>query len=139
MLSDAVQWGLLASNPADRANSPRKETPTRAAYTPEQCAGMLDALDKESLKWCVLGVFALYSQMRRGEIIALNWSDIADDTVNVQRSAVYIPGQGELITKPKTNASIRLLKLSPRCSSPFARMESISSQGPACIRRCLGK
>ena len=113
MLSDAVQWGFLASNPGDRANAPKKDQPTRAAYTPEQCVELLDSLDQEPLKWRVLGVFALYSQMRRGEIIALDWSDIIDDTVSVQRSAVYIPGEGELIGKPKTAASIRLLKLSP--------------------------
>ena len=113
MLNDAVKWGLLASNPAERASAPRKETPTRAAYTPEQCVQLLDALDKEPPKWRALGTFALYTQMRRGEIVALNWSDIDGDTVDVQHGAIYVPHEGEMVRAPKTDKSKRMIKLSP--------------------------
>ena len=112
MLSDAVQWGMIAVNPADRVEAPRKETPNHSAYEPEQCIALLNALDDEPLKWRALGVFALYSQMRRGEIVALNWSDLNGDTVNVRRSAVYVPGEGVTLRKTKTNASVRQLVLS---------------------------
>ena len=112
MLSDAVQWGMIAVNPADRIEAPRKEMPHHSAYEPDQCIALLDALDQEPLKWRTLGVLALYSQMRRGEIVALNWSDINNDTVNVWRSAVYVPGEGVVLRKTKTNASVRQLVLS---------------------------
>ena len=112
MLSDAVQWGMIAVNPADRVEAPRKEAPNHSAYEPEQCIALLNALDNEPLKWRALGVFALYSQMRRGEIVALNWSDLNGDIVNVRRSAVYVPGEGVTLRKTKTNASVRQLVLS---------------------------
>jgi integrase len=112
MLSDAVRWGMIAVNPADRVAAPRKETPNHTAYETYQCIALLDVLDKEPLKWRALGVFALYSQMRRGEIVALNWTDINGDTVSVQRSAIYIPGKGVSLHKTKTNASVRQLVIS---------------------------
>jgi len=112
MLSDAVQWGLIAVNPADRVVAPQKETPNHSAYEPEQCIALLDALDHESLKWRTLGVFALYGQMRRGEIVALNWDDLNGNTVNVHRSAVYVPGDGVILRQTKTKASVRQLVLS---------------------------
>ena len=56
---------------------------------------------------------AIYTGMRRGEILGLNWSDIdfANKTIHVQRSLAYIPEKGYILTSTKTKKPNRILPI----------------------------
>jgi len=55
---------------------------------------------------------AFYTGMRKGEILALKWSDINDEYINVTRS-VQLKVRGEVFveTPPKSKTSIRTLQI----------------------------
>ena len=58
-------------------------------------------------------LLAIYTGMRKGEILGLSWSDIDVEKglIQVNQSLAYIPKQGYVITTPKTNNSIRYIPI----------------------------
>ena len=57
---------------------------------------------------------AIYTGMRRGEILGLKWSDIdfVNKTIHVQCSLAYIPKKGYIFTSTKTRTSNRIIPIS---------------------------
>lgn len=123
-LRDAVEDGLLATNPADRAKPPtsaQAKAPELRYWTPEQLAAFLGwARDEDDLyvAWQLLAA----TGMRRGEALALRWSDVdfANARVAVRRSAVLVKhhGEGETIEvgTPK-NARARVVDVDERTAA----------------------
>lgn len=114
MLERAVQWQLLTVNPAANVDPPTPDTEEFTAYDDLQSLAMLDALENEPLQWRALITFALFSQLRRGELVALDWKDVdlTASSINVRQSAIYIPKEGTHIKTPKTKAGVRKIVLS---------------------------
>jgi len=55
---------------------------------------------------------AFYTGMRKGEILALKWSDIEDEHVNVRRSIQQkVRGGEDIETPPKSKSSVRTLQI----------------------------
>ena len=56
---------------------------------------------------------ALYTGMRKGEILALDWKDIdfKDKTININKTVVYVDGKPVLKDTPKSVAGIRKIPL----------------------------
>jgi integrase len=103
-LGEAVQNGLLVSNPADRAKPPsaqQAKSPELRYWTPEQSARFLrwaqETEEGDFPAWQLL----LATGMRRGEVLALRWGDLdlIRATVAVRRTAGLIKdfGGGERI------------------------------------------
>lgn len=98
-LRDAVEDGLLAVNPAGRAKPPtsaQAKPPELRYWTPSQLAAFLAwARDEDDLfsAWQLLAA----TGMRRGEVLALRWSDVdfTNARVAVRRSAVLVKHHGE--------------------------------------------
>lgn len=104
----AVTEGLVPFNPARDAEVPRglpERRRTAATPTEEQ---NIKALTKEA--W-LLPVMAIYTGMRKGELIGLKWGDIdlTRRTITVQRSIWY--GGGTHIKAPKTDAGVRTIPI----------------------------
>ena len=74
---------------------------------------MLDTLQGEPLKHRLAITLLLYTGLRRGELLGLEWRDISWDngTISVERASQYIKGQGIFTKVPKTKGSIRKLSL----------------------------
>src|SRR5262249_18589377 len=78
----AVQDRLLGSNPAEMLFTPRTVSrPSRRILSPEQVQQILSVL---GLREQLIVRLALFSGMRPGEILALQWKHVADD--HVQRA-----------------------------------------------------
>jgi integrase len=121
-LGAAVRDGWLAVNPADRAVPPsaREATPPEMhTWSGEQLRAFLDwskSVDDElHVGWLLLSM----TGMRRGEVLALRWSDVDFDggTLSVRRSAVLVKnkGAGELIVvgTPKSGKA-RVVDVDPQ-------------------------
>ncbi len=75
-LKQAVKEGILLYNPADNATPPKLDKKEASYFTPEQITDILNALDHEPQFWRAFTYLLIGSGMRRGEAVALKWSDI---------------------------------------------------------------
>lgn len=116
VLTHAVEWQLLASNPAMKVRRPRVKK-RKAPYLDEsQTAALLLALDSEPetfFKFKMLILLALSSGLRRGELMGLEWKHVNFDhsTVDVQQSSQYVPDVGVITKSPKNESSERVVTL----------------------------
>jgi integrase len=110
-LKHAMQWQLLARNPADAATPPRPARPEVQALSPEEAGRLLDAAAGSPIEPVI--VFALHTGMRQGEILALTWRDVdlVRSRITVTRSARYYPGEGIITGPTKTPKSRREIAL----------------------------
>lgn len=69
----ALQWGLVASNPAAAVDVPRAKRPEITILTEDQVNAALPALRGSTLY--PIAALGLATGMRRGELLALRWKD----------------------------------------------------------------
>src|SRR5712691_7502880 len=119
-LSQAVRWGLLPANPAAGAQPPRPRRPEQRVVDPALADRILAAAAGTPMELpCAI---ALSTGMRRGEILALRWSDLdAGFTVaHVQRS-LQVSVNGLHFSEPKTRRSRRSVALPSSLRSHLER------------------
>lgn len=76
-LSQAVKWNMLAINPANDIEAPRRTIEEMRVLTLEQTRTFLDAAAGDRL--FALYFLALDTGMRQGELLALRWADVDFD------------------------------------------------------------
>lgn len=110
-LSDAVQWNWVAANACDKAKQPGPVRFEIHPLTPEQAKTLMDTAKGSRLE--ALLTLAVATGMRRGEILALRWSDIDFEEGSLQvRHTVNRAGKyGILENAPKTEKSKRRIML----------------------------
>jgi integrase len=118
----AAQDGLLPTNPAEMLFTPRRMPAARRVLGPVQVQAILDVLD---LREQLLVRLALFSGMRPGEILALQWKHVADDHVNV----VHRLYRGKL-DRPKSERSQRTVALSSTTRALIQRWRQQTSADP---------
>jgi integrase len=110
-LGHAVERELLQVNPTDRIPKDLRPTHKRELaedkhWEPDQAARFLDSTRDD--RWHALWALGLDTGARRGELLALRWSDIDWDarTVRITRNRVVV--NGEVVEgTPKSKRSIR--------------------------------
>jgi len=75
MLKDAVHWQLIPFNPVERIEPPKTKRPKINFYD-EQCVRMIKLLYNEPIKYRVLIMVCIYSGLRRGENLGLEWDSV---------------------------------------------------------------
>ncbi|MFQ5574020.1 MAG: tyrosine-type recombinase/integrase [Terriglobia bacterium] len=107
VLKRAIIWGYLSNNPARYIEKPRAERKEMDFLTPEELRQFLQNVGREHYP---LFLTTALTGMRRGEILALKWSDInwATDQIHVRRSLVL----GKL-EEPKSRAATRVIIVPP--------------------------
>ncbi|MBR3105633.1 MAG: site-specific integrase [Clostridia bacterium] len=71
-------------------------------------------VDAVNTQWRLFFYMAIYTGMRPGKLIGLNWQDIDGNVLTVRAGAVYVNGKGNIRTdRPKTQKSIRMIDLPP--------------------------
>ena len=111
VLDTAVRDGALGSNPAAAIRRPRVTAKEAPHLTPAQVTDLLHAA--EGGRYAPLFAFLVHTGLRRGEALALQWSD-----VELPRGILRVRGtlsriDGELVvTEPKTAKSKRSIPIS---------------------------
>lgn len=105
-LEKAVQEGLIKTNPAIGCKLPPKKSREMKVLTQSEIIRFLNRAKEEN--YYELFLLELATGMRRGEILALKWSDLNFKTgdLQIERQVNVIHGE-PIISEPKTKSSIR--------------------------------
>ncbi len=144
VLRTATEWEIIDRNPLDKVRTQAEDAADKIKFfTPEQAATFLDYIEKpytiktkghkriddtgneytvgdyestreipEQLR--VLFILAIYAGLRKGELLALEWSDIDfnTDTISVSKAVSVVAGQ-QITKSPKTKNSYRTVSIPP--------------------------
>ncbi|MCI9311393.1 MAG: site-specific integrase, partial [Lawsonibacter sp.] len=109
-LEQAVKERLIPYNPATGCRLPPKEKKEMQVIPPEKIGDYLRAAEEHG----VLPMFylELTTGLRRGELVALLWSDlnVKEQTLSISKSAGRINGEVK-VSQPKTANSVRTIYL----------------------------
>jgi integrase len=123
-LSQAVRWGLIPVNPAAGAQPPQRRRPELALVDPALAGRILAVAAGTSFEVPV--AVAIATGMRRGEILALRWADLAPDLslAHVRRS-LQTSGGRLAFEEPETRRSSRAVDL-PAFLLPYLERQRAS-------------
>ena len=114
ILTTAVRWQVIPSNPCERVAPPKVERKEAVYLDEEQAAQLLAALEKECLQHQTIVKLLLFTGMRRGELCGLEWKDVDFEraVIFVRRSSLYMAGRGVFTDETKNTSSERCMKVS---------------------------
>jgi integrase len=129
MLKTAIRWRLIRHNPVTEVERPRLDQPEPQILNPAEIAALNTAYrenqartaDPDEREWWriahALTFTCLGTGMRRGELLALTWTDIhlLDSHLTVRQALV----KGRLTT-PKSRAGRRRIQLGPHTTRILA-------------------
>ena len=107
ILRSAVAWGYLRASPAEHVRLPRVERKEMDFLTAEEVRLLLSAVDPDD--YCLI-LTAVFTGMRRGELLALQWSDIDWNSSEILVRRAYVKGA---VVSPKSSHSRRRIVMSP--------------------------
>jgi len=112
-LQTAVKWGLVSRNVADAVDPPRFRRIEMQTWDEEEVNQFLEGA-KES-PYYSLFYTALFTGMRRSEILALRWQDVdcIYCQIYVNRSLHQLKNGSFIFTQPKSAKSSRTIALTP--------------------------
>lgn len=111
----AVRWRMIATNPCDLVDPPRRSSPEMQTWDAHQTAAVLAAGDETSL--AALWRLALLCGLRRGELLGLRWEDVDLDRGSLAVRRTLSRGMGGTweLGQPKTAAGQRSVALPASC------------------------
>lgn len=127
----AVRSGIIAQNPCKNVSTPPSQDNEKEIYTEEEAAAFLASLEEAPSLYHAFFVLAIYSGLRRGELLGLQWNDIDFDhcTLAVRRTLHYTKGKGFYFTPPKTKKSARDLRLHSGVFDTLKRYRVTQAEG----------
>jgi integrase len=101
----AVARGYISSSPARDLSAP-KGLPSKKIHSPSS-EDIERVKQSTRLPFGMFAYFAMYTGMRRGELLALDWSDISlsERTISINKSLYHVNNKPR-VKKPKTATSI---------------------------------
>jgi integrase len=127
-LHQAVRWQLIPRNPCDLVDSPRVTPVEMRALDEDGLVALLGAVRGTRLSLPAL--LAAVTGMRRGELLALRWSDVDLETgeCRVVRSLQETP-DGPSFKAPKTNKGRRVVLLPRLALAALKAHRAIQNEG----------
>lgn len=116
MFQRAVYWQLLVNNPARRVKPQKTKKPKIEFFDDDECKLLINSLQDftgNKLKYKVAILLDIFSGVRRGELIGLEWSDVdfKNETIEINKSTQYLPEKGIFDKAPKTESSNRIVPI----------------------------
>lgn len=117
-IKKAIKCGLVIRNVCDAVELPKQKKKERRVLTPEEQESLLEVL-KES-EYGAMYIFALFTGLRKGEVLALTWSDVdlANRLINVNKTLgrvnTYVDTGNKtqlVVSSPKTQTSMRVIPI----------------------------
>ncbi|MFZ3589293.1 tyrosine-type recombinase/integrase [Bacillus sp. DJP31] len=111
-LTQAVKWNKIKFNPVLNTDPPSEAKKEIQIWSFEEIRQFLKKCSEERLYIAFL--LAIYTGMRKGEILGLKWSDInfTKKTIKTERTLSHIPKLGYILTSVKTKNSNRQIPIS---------------------------
>jgi len=111
-LQTAVKWGLINRNVADGVDVPRARHNEMQTWDEYEINRFLEAA--KNSPYYALFYTALYTGMRRSELLALRWCDVdfIFSQISVSRSLHHLKDGSYIFTQPKSAKSKRTISLS---------------------------
>lgn len=111
-LEVAFDWELITKNPASKVRLPKLVNEVKETWSADDVSLFLE--NCEDLKWKVAFRILLETGIRRGEVLALKWSNIDFDNflLYVKESLARSKNSGLYFKSPKTRSSIRTISIS---------------------------
>ena len=112
-LKSAVKMGMIARNPADSVDIPTVKRHEMHTFNEDDLQRFLEAARKTG--YYGLFYLALFTGMRRSELLALRWSDIdlLLGQASVTRTLHHLHNGQTIFRQPKTAKSRRMVALTP--------------------------
>lgn len=108
-LQSALRWQLIAVNPARLVDLPRQVRREMRSLSADEAASFLAAA--KDTRFEALWTILLTAGLRPCEALALKWSDLLDDRLQIRRSLAWVPQQGPVFSEPKTAGGRRVVSL----------------------------
>lgn len=116
ILAQAARERLVPFNVADKnyMKAPKLERKEATFLDDKQIQTVLELLENEHIKWKTAMYLLIFSGMRRGELMGLEWNDIDFDNhvIHIRQTSQYVNGMGIITKSPKNYSSARVIKLS---------------------------
>jgi integrase len=112
-LSHAVRWGLVARNVAQAVDPPRPESHEMKTLDTDGVRTLLETA-KDTGYYPIIHL-AVYTGLRRSELLGLRWKDVDLDmaTVSVAQVMHRLQGGSIIFQEPKTRRARRMVALPP--------------------------
>jgi integrase len=126
-LEIAVKWGLVSRNVADAVEPPKEHHTEMHTMNEEDIHKFLEIA--KSTEYYTLFYLALFTGMRRSELLALRWSDIdlLLCQLSVTRTLHHLRNGSIVFRQPKTDKGRRLIALTPSSVSVLKEYKGIQA------------
>jgi len=106
-LRQAYKWDMLSTNIMEKVDPPRVPKKEMKIWTLDQCQKFLETCKGHQMY--IVFSLAIWTGMRRGEILGLRWKDIdlENKTISVQQTLSWTPTEGIIFQDTKTARSNR--------------------------------
>ena len=133
ILTSAVQWQLIETNPASRVKPPEVKKKKIDSYDDLQVLKMFEALENVPLKYKAMIYLVIYSGIRLSEMTGLTWEDLnlEDGAVKIDKQRMYVAEYGIFEKETKTESGERIISL------PKVVMELLDKYCKDCIKTRL--
>lgn len=118
ILEQGYKWDMVAGNVADKASPPPAVKTDQTARMPTvEAMGLIVAKGSRSVRVALM--LAAATGSRRGEVVALRWSDLDGDMLTVERSLSQVPGRPVIVKDTKAHR-VKQVRLPGWCVEALA-------------------
>lgn len=126
-LSHAMKYGLIVRNVADAVDTPKQRKRDMRVWDESQIATFLEAASES--RYFVAYALAIYTGLRKGELLGLRWSDIDLERGEIALRQALKDNQGQLyFGQPKRHRSRRPIALSAEAVAMLKRHKIAQNQ-----------